>query len=183
MPSCLAEYKSTHPRKFGNHVTVHRPTERSTVRPHHRDHCLLSYFLASLRAQEETMSIAHQCCDQLTAVKQSIRWSVSPDRTAGSSVDPSRSSIWLKLSADKLPVSNDRRFSSFFFPMIHMNYVDVLNSACRILQCWSYYVKINPKDINTTPKDLKTERDCSHRQLFRPLWGSSVWRNNQRKLW
>ena len=71
----------------------------------------------------------------------------------------------------------------FFFPMIHMNYVDVLNSACRILQCWSYYVKINSKDINTTPKDLKTERDCSHRQLFRPLWGSSVWRNNQRKLW
>ena len=31
-----------------------------------------------------------------------------------------------------------------------------------------------------TPKELKTERDCSHRQLFRPLWGSSVWRNNQR---
>ena len=26
------------------------------------------------------------------------------------------------------------------------------------------------------------KRDCSHRQLFRPLWGSSVWRNNQRKL-
>ena len=26
-------------------------------------------------------------------------------------------------------------------------------------------------------------RDCSHRQLFRPLWGSSVWRNNQKKLW
>ena len=36
------------------------------------------------------------------------------------------------------------------------------------------------QDINTTPKELKTERNCSHRQLFRPLWGSSVWRNNQR---
>ena len=34
--------------------------------------------------------------------------------------------------------------------------------------------------INTTPKEPKTERDCSHRQLFRPLWGLSVWRNNQR---
>jgi len=38
------------------------------------------------------------------------------------------------------------------------------------------------QDINTTPKELKTERDCSHRQLFHPFWGSSVWRNNQRKL-
>ena len=35
---------------------------------------------------------------------------------------------------------------------------------------------------------LVTERTqnragCSHRQLFRPLWSSSVWRNNQKKLW
>ena len=46
--------------------------------------------------------------------KQDIRWPVSPDRTAGSSVDPSRSSTFLKSSADKLPVSNDRRFKSIF---------------------------------------------------------------------
>ena len=46
--------------------------------------------------------------------KQGIRWPVSPDRTAGSSVDPSRSSIFLKLSADKLPVSNDRRLKFTF---------------------------------------------------------------------
>ena len=39
---------------------------------------------------------------------------MSPDRTAGSSVDPSRSSTFLKLSADKLPVSNDRRLKSIF---------------------------------------------------------------------
>ena len=54
--------------------------------------------------------------------KQDIRWPVSPDRTAGSSVDPSRSSTFLKLSADKLPVSNDRRLKSIF-PMIHMKYL------------------------------------------------------------
>ena len=42
--------------------------------------------------------------------------------------------------------------------------------------------KLTLQDINTTPKELKTERDCSPRQLFRPLWSSSVWRNNQRKL-
>ena len=40
--------------------------------------------------------------------------------------------------------------------------------------------KLTLQDINTTPKELKTERDCSHRQLFRPLWSSSAWRNNQR---
>ena len=43
-----------------------------------------------------------------------IRWPASPDRNAGSSVDPSWSSNFLKLSADKLPVSNDRRFKSIF---------------------------------------------------------------------
>ena len=32
-------------------------------------------------------------------------------------------------------------------------------------------------------KNSKQERDCSDRQLFCPFWGSSVWRNNQRKLW
>ena len=44
--------------------------------------------------------------------KQDIRWPVSSDRTASSSVDPSRSSTFLKLSADKLPVSYDRRLTS-----------------------------------------------------------------------
>ena len=46
--------------------------------------------------------------------KQGIRWPVSPDRNAGSSVDPSKSSTFLKLSADKLIVSNDRRLKSIF---------------------------------------------------------------------
>ena len=46
--------------------------------------------------------------------KQDIRWPVSPDCTAGSSVDPSKSSTFLKLSADKLIVSNDRRLKSIF---------------------------------------------------------------------
>ena len=58
--------------------------------------------------------------------------------------------------------------------------VDILNSASRILQLADRTrCKLTLQDINTTPKELKTERDCSHRQLFRPLWGSSVWRNNQ----
>ena len=80
----------------------------------------------------------------------------------------------------------------------NIKYLDILNNEVRanstlfcrhqILQaeycnadCTTW--KLTLKDINTTPKELKTERDCSHRQLFRPLWGSSVWRNNQKKLW
>ena len=46
--------------------------------------------------------------------KQDIRWPVSSDRIAGASVDPSRSSTFLKLSADKLPVSNYHRLKFIF---------------------------------------------------------------------
>ena len=54
--------------------------------------------------------------------KQGIRWPVSPDRIAGSSVDPSRSSIcW------SYPLTNYQfqmiTGSSLFFPMIHIKYV------------------------------------------------------------
>ena len=61
--------------------------------------------------------------------------------------------------------------------------VDILNFASRILQCWSYYVKFNSARHQHDTEKLKTERDCSYRQLFRPIWGesmASVWRNNQR---
>ena len=35
--------KSTHPRKFGTHVTVHRPTARRPSAPQ-ENQCLLSHF-------------------------------------------------------------------------------------------------------------------------------------------
>ena len=41
--------KSTHPRKFGNHVTVHRPSVRTTGKP-----MFTLTLLASLVAQEKT---------------------------------------------------------------------------------------------------------------------------------
>jgi len=40
--------------------------------------------------------------------------------------------------------------------------------------------KLTLQDINTTPKEPKTERGRSRRQLFRAFWGSSVRRNEQR---
>ena len=48
--------KSTHPRTFGNHVTVHRPPSRTTGKP---------MFNLTLSCTH----IAHQCYDQLTAVR------------------------------------------------------------------------------------------------------------------
>ena len=59
----------------------------------------------------------------------------------------------------------------------------VLNSTILILQCWSYYVKLNSARHQHDTERTQNRAGCSHRQLFRPLWGSSVWRNNQRKLW
>ena len=56
--------KSTHPRKFGNHVTVHRPQPARPSAPQENWYCT---------------HIVHQCCDELTAVKTgypltSITW-------------------------------------------------------------------------------------------------------------
>ena len=94
-------------------MTVHRPP---AVRPHHRKPMFTLTLLASLGAQEKTnMHRLHiNVVINWQLSKQGIRWQVSPDRTAGSSVDPSRSSIFLKLSADKLPISNDRRLKFIF---------------------------------------------------------------------
>ena len=44
--------KSTHPRKFGSHVTVHRPLSARSSAPQ-GNQCSLSQFLASLGAQED----------------------------------------------------------------------------------------------------------------------------------
>ena len=77
--------------------------------------CLLSHILASLGAHWLHINVVINW--QLS--KQGIRWPVSPDRIAGSGVDPSRSSIFLKLSADKLLVF---KWSQAHF-LIHMKYV------------------------------------------------------------
>ena len=61
--------KSTHPRKFGNHVTVHRPPALPLpVRPHHRHTNIYSHTFQLLWEPRRKL-IAHQCCHQLTAVK------------------------------------------------------------------------------------------------------------------
>jgi len=75
-----------------------RPPARPSVRPSapQRNQCSISHFLACLGAQENLycIHIAHQCCDQLTAVKTGYPLT-SIASIAGSGVDPSRSSIFL----------------------------------------------------------------------------------------
>ena len=58
--------KSTHPRKFGYHVTVHRPPARpSAAHPSAPQayQCLLSHFLATLGAQERA-----DCTSMLSSI-------------------------------------------------------------------------------------------------------------------
>ena len=50
--------------------------------------------------------------------KQGIRWRVSLDRIAGSSVDPSRSSIFWSYPLTRYWFSNDRRLKFIFFKFI-----------------------------------------------------------------
>ena len=64
--------------------------------------------------------------------KQGICWPVSLDRIAGSGVDPSRSSIFLKLSADKLLVFKWSQAQVYFF-LIHMKYVVFMCRTIKIL--------------------------------------------------
>ena len=80
--------KSTHPRKFDNHVTVHRPSVRTTGIPMFTL-TLSSYFGSP---GESWLHINVDINWQLS--KQGIRWPVSPNRIASSGVDPSRSSIF-----------------------------------------------------------------------------------------
>ena len=67
-----------HPRKFGNHVTVHRPpADRPSAPQGHQS--LLSHFLATVVLEPRRKLIARECCDQLAAVKTrypltSITW-------------------------------------------------------------------------------------------------------------
>ena len=78
--------KSTHPNKFGNHVTD-RPTVRTTGVPMFTL-TLFSYFGSP---GESWLHINVVVNWQLS--KQGVRWPVSPDRIAGSGVDPSRSIV------------------------------------------------------------------------------------------
>ena len=86
-----------HPQKLGNHVTD-RPSVRTTGIP------MFTLTLSSYFGSPGERWLHINVVTNWQLSKQVIRWPVSPDRIAGSGVDPSRSIVFLKLSADNLLV-------------------------------------------------------------------------------
>ena len=68
--------------------------------------------------------------------KQGIRWPVSPDPIAGSGVDPSRSSIFLKLSADNLLVFKWPQAHVYLFLKFISNMLYLCQYRPALLQFW-----------------------------------------------
>ena len=89
--------KSTHPRKFGNHVTVDRPPAARPSAPQAYQ-CLLSHFLAILGAQEKA-----DCTSMLSSI-DSCQNRVSADQyhltVSWAQCRPIKVEYFLKLSAD-----------------------------------------------------------------------------------
>ena len=92
-------------------MTVHRPPAARPSAPQAYQ-CLLSHFLATLGAQEKA-----DCTSMLSSI-DSCQNRVSADQyhltVAGAQVSTHRHRVFLKLSADKLPVSNDGRLKFIF---------------------------------------------------------------------
>ena len=112
--------KSTHPRKFGNHVTVHRPTaRRPSVRTTGKPMFTLT-LLASLGSQEKT-----NCTSMLWSI-DSYQNRASADQyhltVPRAQVSTHRGRVFFK----SYPVTNYQfqmtAGSSLFFPRIHIKY-------------------------------------------------------------
>ena len=104
--------------------------------------------------------IAHQCCDQLTAVRTGYPL-ISITLPYRGLVSTHRGRVFfLKLSADKLLVSNDRRLKSIF-PMIHMK--DVV-----FMSLWPRTVKILISNWPRTRKFSHFFKNKGGEDLFLP---------------
>ena len=87
--------------------------------------------------------------------KQGIRWPVSPDRIAGSGVDPSRSSTFLKLSADNLLVIKWSQAHVYFF------FINSYQICCVYVSIAPHYYDFDFKltsDAKIQPVFLKYRR-------------------------
>ena len=121
--------KSTHPRKFGNHVTD-RPTDRPSVRTTGIPIftlTLCSYFGSP---GESWLHINVVINWQLS--KQGIRWPVSPDRIEGSGVDPSTSSIF-EVIRWQFTLFQMIAGSRLLFLKIHIKYVVFMSVSPRTI--------------------------------------------------
>ena len=113
--------------------------------------------------------------------KQGIRWPVSPNRIAGSGVDPSRSSTFLKLSADKLLVFKWSQAQVYFFNSYEICCVTVMSQWPRTIKIlisnWPRTRKFSQFFKNTGGEDLFLPRSRVGHAL-RPifvLWLVKIW--------
>ena len=103
-------------------------------------------------------SIGHQCCDQLTAVKTG--YPLTSITIAGSGVDPSRSNIFLKLSADKLLLFKWSQ-AQVCFLKIYMKYV-------VFMSLWPSTIKILISNLPRTRKFSQLFKNTGGEDLFLP---------------
>ena len=109
------------PHSYGNlpiqeNLVITWPTDRATDRPSVRPTGIPMFTLTLSRFGSPGGSWLHiNVVINWQLSKQDIRWPVSPDRIAGSGVDPSRSSIFLKLSADNFFVFKWLQAHAYFF--------------------------------------------------------------------
>ena len=137
-------------------MTVHRPPDRPS---HHRytnvTRTLSSYFGRPGSPGEIWLHFIVVVNCQLS--KQGIRWPVSPDGIAGSGVDPSRSSTFLKLSVDKLLVFKWSKAQVYIYFLIHTKYVLFMSLRPRTINIfisnWPRTRKINQLFKNTSRED------------------------------
>ena len=96
--------KSTHPRKIGNHLTVHRTNDHPSAPQAYQCQSHTFWQVWEHRKTDIAHILHINVVINWQLSKQGVRWPVSPDRIAGSGVHPSRSSIFLKLSVYQLLV-------------------------------------------------------------------------------
>ena len=107
---------------------VHCPPARETVRPH-RGKPMFTFTLANFFGSPGENWLHINVVINWQQSKQGIRWPVSPDRIAGSGVDPSRSSTFLKLSADKLLVLKWSQAQVYFWKKFLWNMLRCVTMA------------------------------------------------------
>ena len=96
--------KSTHPRKFGNHVTIHRPSVHTTGKP------MFNFTLSSSFGSIRKLILHTYCTSMLWSI-DSCKSKVSADQYH---LTVSRAEYFLKLSADKLKVLKWSQAQVFF---------------------------------------------------------------------
>ena len=142
-PSPIAKkiWLSIHPRYCGSHVTV-RPSDWPG------NQCEISPFLISVFSWQLS--------------KQGIHWPISHDRIAGSVVDPSSLRVFLKLSAEKLLVSNWSQAQLWvnFFTMVTCLFFEVnyksINQSFAFALAKSIYYRIQGILNASIPAQLST---------------------------